>query len=358
MSGTSLMNRTGIVNDLVPYLTVHPNGPAERLLIDSVAMLAAKDSSCPACRDAARHRTAQNFTVVRAGRTLDERVRQPRCGTQSMSVAELSAPLFLAAEWPKKLLARKAPYGLKMAGKSRELQGRTLRSYLRNTSQPLTCRYQTCAVVGSAGHLRRSALGRPIDAHDAVIRINAAPTFGYERDVGMRTTWRVHNSEKPWFMASLGVPELQLVVCHTPWIGACQHQAFSGRYSEHAAIINPVLYSQLWGLLGRPKGKQAPSTGLLAIALALGACDSVSLYGFSKRGEAAECAHHYWDCPKWSRHIDYMDAAHRFHDWGGEAGLREKWVRTGAVVDGALAYGAGTTGEAAVLAAKKGKSSS
>ena len=36
--------------------------------------------------------------------------------------------------------------------------------------------------------------------------------------------------------------------------------------------VNPVFYSELWTLLGRPKDKQAPSTGLLAITLALGVC--------------------------------------------------------------------------------------
>ena len=195
--------------------------------------------------------------------------------------------------------------------------------------------------------MRHGALGAAIDAHDAVIRMNAAPTVGFEREVGARTTWRIHNSEKPWFMASLDVPELQLVICHTAWIGACQHQAFSGAYSERAAIINPVLYGQLWGLLGQPRGKQTPSTGLLALALALGTCDSVSVYGFSAEGEALECAHHYWDCPAWSKHFDYLDSKHKFHDWLGEAQLRKKWLERGVIVDGA-SYGGGAAGAAAV----------
>ena len=208
------------------------------------------------------------------------------------------------------------------------------RRYLRNTSQPLKCHYKTCAVVGSAGRLRTEQAGAAIDAHEAVIRINAAPVAGFEASVGSRTTWRVHNTEKPWFMASLGPAELQLVVCHTAWIGACQHQAFSGVYSENASIINPVLYSQLWGILGRPKGKQSPSTGLLAIAIALGVCDKVSLFGFSRQGDPTVCAHHYWDCPKWSRDYQYLDPKHQFHDWLGEARLRAQWLEQGLVIDG------------------------
>ena len=53
----------------------------------------------------------------------------------------------------------------------------------------------SCAVVGSGGSLWRSGLGKEIDAHDVVLRLNNAPTIGYERFVGSRTTHRLINNQ-------------------------------------------------------------------------------------------------------------------------------------------------------------------
>ncbi|XP_022103466.1 alpha-N-acetyl-neuraminyl-2,3-beta-galactosyl-1,3-N-acetyl-galactosaminide alpha-2,6-sialyltransferase-like [Acanthaster planci] len=49
----------------------------------------------------------------------------------------------------------------------------------------------TCSLVSNSGHILRSRMGDEIDEADCVFRLNAAPTLGYERDVGRRTTARV-----------------------------------------------------------------------------------------------------------------------------------------------------------------------
>ena len=49
-----------------------------------------------------------------------------------------------------------------------------------------TMSYATCAVVGNSGKLLHRRLGGIIDAHDAVVRVNQAPTKGYEVDVGVK----------------------------------------------------------------------------------------------------------------------------------------------------------------------------
>ena len=56
-------------------------------------------------------------------------------------------------------------------------------------------RYGTCAVVGNSGRLLHSSLGEQIDSHDAVFRINYAPTAGYEEHVGKRTSFDVCNHQ-------------------------------------------------------------------------------------------------------------------------------------------------------------------
>ncbi|XP_062447438.1 alpha-N-acetylgalactosaminide alpha-2,6-sialyltransferase 2-like isoform X2 [Rhea pennata] len=51
-----------------------------------------------------------------------------------------------------------------------------------------------CAVVGNGGILNGSRMGRTIDAHDYVFRVNGAITAGFERDVGNRTSFYVFST--------------------------------------------------------------------------------------------------------------------------------------------------------------------
>lgn len=53
----------------------------------------------------------------------------------------------------------------------------------------LSC--STCALVSNSGHILGSRLGDEIDRANCVFRLNAAPSVGYELDVGRRTTARV-----------------------------------------------------------------------------------------------------------------------------------------------------------------------
>ncbi|KAM9326946.1 alpha-N-acetyl-neuraminyl-2,3-beta-galactosyl-1,3-N-acetyl-galactosaminide alpha-2,6-sialyltransferase [Gastrophryne carolinensis] len=50
---------------------------------------------------------------------------------------------------------------------------------------------KTCSVVSSSGQMLKSGLGPNIDQAECVLRMNIAPTAGYESDVGSRSTLRV-----------------------------------------------------------------------------------------------------------------------------------------------------------------------
>jgi hypothetical protein len=225
---------------LPPDLDSVPAGGPRRELRRAFSMARFDPLIVPVTRHA-------NYSAPRTRATAIARGREappPMCGGVR-AIPELSAPLFIASERPRRLAAAKSPFGLMMGGKTQEQMLAAIRRYLHNTSVPRTCHYATCAVVGSSGALRGTAYGRAIDAHDAVIRINAAPIHRHEVAVGTRTTWRVHNSEKPYMMAASSLPELQVAICHMAWIGSCQHQAFSGAYPTTLAYINPAFYSQV-----------------------------------------------------------------------------------------------------------------
>lgn len=58
-----------------------------------------------------------------------------------------------------------------------------------NKTMTLNCNH--CALVTSSSHVLGTGAGEEIDGTECVIRMNDAPTLGYEADVGNRTTLRV-----------------------------------------------------------------------------------------------------------------------------------------------------------------------
>ena len=56
-------------------------------------------------------------------------------------------------------------------------------------------RCRQCAIIGSSAIALEGAFGAQIDSYDIVIRVNAAPTKGYEQHVGRKTTFRIGTRE-------------------------------------------------------------------------------------------------------------------------------------------------------------------
>ncbi|KAL0965171.1 hypothetical protein UPYG_G00277730 [Umbra pygmaea] len=57
--------------------------------------------------------------------------------------------------------------------------------------QFLNMHCRQCALVSSSGQMQGAGLGKEIDQMGCVIRMNNAPTLGYEQDVGSKTSLRV-----------------------------------------------------------------------------------------------------------------------------------------------------------------------
>lgn len=54
--------------------------------------------------------------------------------------------------------------------------------------------FSSCAVVASSDKLLNFDHGALIDEHSLVIRLNEAPTLGFERHVGSKTHIRIQNT--------------------------------------------------------------------------------------------------------------------------------------------------------------------
>nr|XP_033467589.1 alpha-N-acetylgalactosaminide alpha-2,6-sialyltransferase 2-like isoform X1 [Epinephelus lanceolatus]XP_033467590.1 alpha-N-acetylgalactosaminide alpha-2,6-sialyltransferase 2-like isoform X1 [Epinephelus lanceolatus] len=175
-----------------------------------------------------------------------------------------------------------------------------------------------CAVVGTGGILNGSRMGKEIDAHDYVFRMNGAVTEGYEEDVGNRTSVYVHTahsiSASPYFFSKYGykaaphdegikyvmIPEGMRdynwlggllrgeIIANGSYKNRRPRTYYSGQYDEsrfyvlHQDFLRYVknrflksrsLNSSHWAIV-------RPTNGAFTLFLALQTCDTVSAYGF------------------------------------------------------------------------------
>lgn len=177
--------------------------------------------------------------------------------------------------------------------------------------------FKTCAVVTSAGAILRSGLGREIDAHDAVLRFNAAPTDGYERDVGNRTTIRIINSQiltnpRHRFNTSSIYKNVSLVAWDPApytlnlhkWYTSPDYNLF-GPYVEHRKrhpdqpfyILHPGFVWRLWDVIQSNTQENIqpnpPSSGFIGILLMMALCEQVHVYEYIPSMRQTDLCHYH-----------------------------------------------------------------
>ncbi|XP_077107948.1 alpha-N-acetylgalactosaminide alpha-2,6-sialyltransferase 1 [Ranitomeya variabilis] len=194
-----------------------------------------------------------------------------------------------------------------------------------------------CAVVGNGGILNGSQMGKEIDSHDYVFRVNGAVTKGYEDDVGNRTSFYgftaytmlaslvllkrkgfptiPHDKETKYILFTEGQRDFE-------WLKALQqnkeitnsilkqyrlrprddfgnsfdlknllvvHPDFT-RYLKNRFLRSTTLDGKYWKFY-------RPSTGALVLLTALHLCDQINAYGFMT-DDFKEYANHYYDKTK------------------------------------------------------------
>lgn len=106
----------------------------------------------------------------------------------------------------------------------------------------LALKCNTCALVSFSGMLLDSNAGSQIDSADCVFRLNSAPTLGYERDVGSKTTVRVFSVTgligDAWQKTLASFDDLDYMILLGPEELLCENCTLTNRYRKFAEYLH------------------------------------------------------------------------------------------------------------------------
>lgn len=196
------------------------------------------------------------------------------------------------------------PYGIQKS----ESAFATVLHILKGCDLPLEVKKnkcRKCVVVGNGGVLRNKMLGKLIDSFEVVIRINSGPVRGYESDVGKRTTFRLCYPESIFKDPRDADPDTTVVIIpfkphdlrwmtdvllHKPVnvTGFWKKPATKLIYKpDQLRVLSPFyLYKAAHNVFHLPekfllkKIPTHPTSGIIAITMALDVCEKVYIAGF------------------------------------------------------------------------------
>ncbi|XP_041693276.1 CMP-N-acetylneuraminate-beta-galactosamide-alpha-2,3-sialyltransferase 2 [Coregonus clupeaformis] len=166
-----------------------------------------------------------------------------------------------------------------------------------------------CAVVGNSGNLRGAGYGPTIDGHNYIMRINLAPTVGYEEDAGSHTTHHFMYPESAknlaanvsfvlvpfktldllWITSALSTGQIRFTYAPV--------KQFLRVDKDKVQIFNPAFFKYIHDRWTKHHGRY-PSTGMLVLFFTLHVCDEVNVFGFG--ADSRGNWHHYWEENRYS----------------------------------------------------------
>ncbi|KAI9537947.1 CMP-N-acetylneuraminate-beta-galactosamide-alpha-2,3-sialyltransferase 2 [Dissostichus eleginoides] len=193
-----------------------------------------------------------------------------------------------------------------------------------------------CAVVGNSGNLRGAGYGPTIDGHNHVMRINLAPTVGYEEDAGSHTTHHFMYPESAknlaanvsfvlvpfktldlvWITSALSTGQIRFTYAPV--------KQFLRVDKDKVQVFNPAFFKYIHDRWTTHNGRY-PSTGMLVLFFALHVCDEVNVFGFG--ADSRGNWHHYWEQNRYSGEFRKTGV----HDADYEAQIIERLAKAGKI---------------------------
>ena len=160
-------------------------------------------------------------------------------------------------------------------------------------------------IVGSSDSMLDKRLGNKIDEFDVIVRFNRAPTLGFEKYVGSRTTHRYCNShvaindyipgQDMDFLSSL---RDQIIFTDNPIQKNKFHHVFD-KSCTNQTINRRNEFKSMCKKLGKEIGigsyrGNEPSVGLAAICFYMNRDIVPTIYGFHIHSDDGTISPHYW----------------------------------------------------------------